>query len=214
MTTVAERIYKSLKADIISGRYEPGEHLREAEIADDMKTSRTPLREALRRLMAEQWVTQVPNYGVKVTDWRGSEDMEVFFSLRVLIESYIAERAATMATADDIKKLTEIQEKYRTLVEGEGADPEALQEQNLLFHQALLDSTRSVWLSKMARTLVTLPVLLATYKSYDKAQLGRSVKQHDELLEAIRTRSVELAGAVMKTHIIGAKVSFLQKQLG
>src|SRR5690606_13472244 len=158
MTTVAEHIYAVLKADIINGRYRPGQHLREVEISEEMNTSRTPIREALRRLTAEQWVTQGPNSGVKVTEWDRDDDMEVFFSLRVLIESFIAERAALMMSDEDLEKLENVQHEYRRIVAETPEETELLQKQNLLFHQALLEGAKSQWLKKIASTLVTFPV--------------------------------------------------------
>jgi DNA-binding GntR family transcriptional regulator len=211
MTTVAERIYAVLKADIINGRYRPGQHLREMEISEEMNTSRTPIREALRRLTAEQWVTQVPNSGVKVTEWDRDDDMEVFFSLRVLIEAFIAERAALMMSDEDLEQLENVQCEYRRIAAETPDETELLQKQNLLFHQALLDGAKSQWLKKIAGTLVTFPVLLATYESYEFDQIERSVRQHEDLINAIKIKSPELASSIMKAHILGAKASFLEK---
>lgn len=210
MSTVAEKIYLSLKSDIIRGRYRPGEHLRETEISEEMKTSRTPIREALRRLTAEQWVTQVPNSGVTVATWDRDDDLGVFFDLRVLIETFIAEEAARKISDEQIRDLEEIQSEYGRIIDQDPTQTEALQQQNLLFHQVLLDAAGSQWLKKVAGTLVTFPVLLATYESLNLAQIESSRRQHDEILAALRAHSSELAGAIMRNHILAAKVSFFK----
>lgn len=211
MTTAAERAYHTLKSNIISGRYLPGQHLRESEIAAEMQLSRTPIREALRRLTAEQWFVQVPNYGVKVTEW-SRDDIEVFFSLRILIEGYIAERAAEKITDTELDELIAIQKRYEAIAENESSNKVELQAENLKFHQTILAAAKSSWLEKIASSLVTFPVLLATYRSYDDNQLQRSISQHNDLIEAFQNHSIEWAGLIMRAHIYGAKESFLAKQ--
>lgn len=211
MTTAAERAYLTIKSNILRGEYEAGQHIRESQVAKDTKLSRTPVREALRRLAAEQWITTVPNYGVKVNQWN-KRDTEAAFSLHVLVESYAAERAAELITEQEIEALENIQAKYSALVEATKIDTDALQSENAKFHQVIVKAAGSPWLEMRAASLLVIPILLAAFKSYNRAELRRSSHQHDDLIDALKNRSSELAASVMKTHLLGGKVTFFRKR--
>lgn len=99
-----EHAYDGIKAAIFNQEFAPGSHLTEAMLTQRLGVSRTPIREAFRRLGAEGWLEILPDQGVRVSEW-SHRDIDEVFEIRVLLESYIASRAATRIKADDIAKL-------------------------------------------------------------------------------------------------------------
>ncbi|MCA3423086.1 MAG: GntR family transcriptional regulator [Roseomonas sp.] len=93
MTTAWEQAYLTLRRCLADGTYPPGAHLREEDLATQLGVSRTPIREALRRLDAEGWLRVVPNQGAFAAEWSLPEMIEIF-DLRAMLESHAAEHAA------------------------------------------------------------------------------------------------------------------------
>jgi DNA-binding GntR family transcriptional regulator len=98
--TLKEAVYSSLKAMILIGELQPGSRLTESALADRLKVSRTPLREALNRLERDGLVTNQPRHGyfVDAFDLKTFEDS---FGLREVLDGYAAQQAAERASAED-----------------------------------------------------------------------------------------------------------------
>jgi len=119
--SLAERVYTDLKTALHSGRFEPGERVREEAVADWLQVSRTPVREALRRLASEQLVAFEPHLGVRVPGW-SHRDIEEIFALRVELESYAAGQAARHASPAQVAELRELARQIEQAAFG-GAEP-------------------------------------------------------------------------------------------
>ncbi len=89
MVRAVDRVYTRLRADILDGVHPPGARLGEAELAERTGSSRTPVREALRRLEVEGLVEVLPHRGARVPDWT-PEDLEEIYDLRMLLEGAAA----------------------------------------------------------------------------------------------------------------------------
>ena len=112
-----DKAYETVRSGIIAGRYLAGARLTEQEIATTVGVSRTPVREALRRLDAEGLVEFTPNLGAVVTTWSDADSDEVF-DLRAMLESYSARRATLRASADQVGALRRLaEEQYRESME-------------------------------------------------------------------------------------------------
>ena len=101
MARAAEKAYRTVRERILRGEYPSALRITEQEIADATGVSRTPVREALRRLQAEGFVTVIANQGAIVTEWSANDTDDVF-ELRALLEPYGAARAAHRITAEGI----------------------------------------------------------------------------------------------------------------
>lgn len=85
--TIRNQVYQFLKHEICGGSYQPGQRLQEVDLAQQLKVSRSPVREALRQLVFDGLLTEVPNKGVFVKEFR-KKDMEEIFDIRWMMESY------------------------------------------------------------------------------------------------------------------------------
>ena len=209
MATAWEQAYLTLRRRLTDGTYPPGSHLREEELAAQLGVSRTPVREALRRLDAEGWLRVVPNQGAFAAEW-SVRDIEEIFDLRALLESHAAERAAT---APDRRQLAAMEaacnEAEAALPGGDLAALEAISDANLRFHQALWELSGQVRCRAILSSLAVTPMVLRNFRHFDLAGLRRSIDQHREMVAAITAGNAAWAGAVMRAHVQAGRAVFL-----
>ncbi|MGA4989407.1 GntR family transcriptional regulator [Nonomuraea bangladeshensis] len=195
-----------LRSLILGGQYTPGDRLAEVEPAEVLGVSRTPVREALRRLAAEGLVELIANKGARVVEYpRG--DLETILELRARIEGLAARQAALAAAPEDADRLHAVAVELR---EHAGRDDlDAGCRLNADFHQGLVRLGGSVLLAQQISMLVHSPVLPRTYGSFDKEAMDRSAGHHLEIAAAVRAGDPDWAEAVMRAHLFSARASSL-----
>ena len=114
MSGASERAYSEIRRRLLQGDYAPGVRLSESELSAVCGVSRTPVREALRRLALECFVRIEPNRGAFVIDW-SREDIADMFEMRAMLEGLAARKAASKATALQIQQMTDIIDKIDKL---------------------------------------------------------------------------------------------------
>lgn len=204
MSTGAERVYRRLRAAIISGEYPPGDKLAETALSERLDTSRTPVREALRRLAREGLVEVAPNRGARVVRWT-PDDLAEIFRLRALLEGHAASRAATLRTDDELRQLDDTIAAMDAL--GDRRDDEAMAERTRLnneLHAAVVSAARSPRLAVLLEQLVSATLVFRTFERYSPEALERSRRQHHDLVLAMHAGNPELAAATMTAHLLGA----------
>lgn len=200
-----DRAYEAVRSGIIAGRYLAGARLTEQEIATAVGVSRTPVREALRRLDAEGLVDFTPNLGAVVTTWT-EEDSDEVFDLRAMLESHGARRATTRATAEQIAELRRLAEaQYRESVERRPGHLERIADLNSQFHRRLQEAAASVRLGRALAALIEAPLMMRTFQKYTPEDLQRSAQHHLEIVRALEARDPEWAASVMLSHIHAAR---------
>jgi DNA-binding GntR family transcriptional regulator len=102
--SISDQIYERLKQQILHGEIEPGERLMQIQVAESLKASRTPVREAFRRLEQDGLVERVPRGGVRVTRLE-LETIQDVFGIRKVLEAYAIELACDRITGDEIAAL-------------------------------------------------------------------------------------------------------------
>ena len=113
-----EVIFDTLRQAIITGELKPGERLMEVQLAEKMGVSRTPVREAIRKLELEGLVEMLPRKGAHVANL-SIKDMMDLLEVRACIDGLATEFAASRITPDEIKELKHVQEQFSTYVEKE-----------------------------------------------------------------------------------------------
>ena len=209
METVASRIYGAIKLQIIDGRYAPGARITEKNIAQEFNTSRTPVREAMRQLVADGFALFKPNSGTVVRQWTPGQVREVF-DLRVLLESEIASLAAARMTPADITALQHLQDA----IEARGTDIDATNTArigplNREFHGVIAQASHNERLVSMLANAIEVPIVQQTFRRYNSPQLARGVSHHRELVDAFRAHDSAWARCVMGSHIHSAKQTLL-----
>jgi DNA-binding GntR family transcriptional regulator len=207
VTAVADLAYKAVRESILSGAERPGARLREEELAASIGVSRTPIREALRRLHAEGLVEILPNRGAVVVPW-GEDELDEIFELRTLLEGYSARRAAGHATAE---QLTELHGLCDTMdLRTEHLTEEAYAEitdLNLRFHHVVHAAAANRRLHSLLAGIIQVPLVRHTFHRYTHEELTRSFAQHRELVEALAAGDPDWAESVMQCHVRAARAS-------
>jgi len=207
-TKSVEKAYNYVRQRTLHGIYGAGIRITEQEIADATGVSRTPVREALRRLQAEGLLELVPNQGAAVTEW-SLDTITDIFELRGLLEPYGAARAAERITAPEIKELKELaQKQYDESVRRASGYIKRIGNLNSLFHRALQEFSGNARLVAMLPALIDAPLVMKTFARYEEVELVRSASHHLEIVSALEARDALWASSVMRSHIHAALASF------
>lgn len=210
MVSAADRAYEVLRAAILDGVYGPGARLGEAELAEVTGTSRTPVREALRRLQVEGLVEVLSHRGARVTQW-SRDDLEEIYDLRAMLEAFAAQRAASRIAPEQLDELTDLCERMEALI-GATTDFDKLAELNSEFHGIVRDAAQSTRLVGMLNAVVQLPLVMTTFHRYSPTDLRRSAAHHRELVDALRAGDETWAGSVLRSHVAAAKSVLLRAE--
>lgn len=198
------RAYHAIRQQILDGAHPAGSRLREESLSKTLGVSRTPVREALRRLAGEGLIEFVPHRGAYVAVWPDT-DLEEIFDLRARIESYAARRAATRASPAQVLRLRTLAKEMDSL--SLSPSTTAVDEVAVLnnhFHGSILEAAESVRLVTMLGSLIQLPLVHHTFRRYSNEALRRSLAHHGELVDAIAVRDPDWAESVMHAHIRAA----------
>lgn len=208
MVNAVDKAYAAVRADIVDGTCPPGSHLKEEDLAARIGVSRTPVREALRRLDAEGIVIFVPNQGARVASW-SDRDIAEIFGLRMLLESYGASLAARNITVGQIAEMRRLAERMEAAAQSGGDDfVDRIAEANDRFHRLLLDAAGNARLTAMLSRVIEIPLVLGTFRRYSDEDLQRSLGHHRELLAALEAHDPQWAESVMRSHIHAARRVF------
>jgi len=208
MTPAADRAHAALRAGILDGRYGFGARLAEIEIAAELGLSRTPVREALRRLGSEGLVELLPHRGARVRTWT-ARDLAETYELRAVLEGLGARRAAASIKEEDVDELADLATRMVGVDPSLGHRPPGdfaeLAALNQRFHARIVAIAGSVRLAATLSGLVQLPLVMRTYRRYTPAALARSHAHHHEIVDALRARDGVWAEAVMRSHVLAAR---------
>jgi DNA-binding GntR family transcriptional regulator len=205
-----DRVYARLRQGILDGTYAPGARLGEADLAVALGVSRTPVREALRRLGSEGLLSTLPNKGARVRTWTTSELSDIS-DLRALLEGHAARQAATRVTGADVAAMEDLVTRMEAAAaDGTAADIELITELNREFHGAVIVASGNALLPGLMHSLLHVPVISRTYRHYSPARMQQSMRQHRELVDALRAGDPAWAEAVMRVHVLSARPAQLE----
>ncbi len=191
--------YSTIRDEILSGGFPGGHRLREDDLAAMIGVSRTPIREALRSLAAEGFVTHERNRGFQVESWT-LKDLEEVHGLRSLLEPYAAGLAATSGLLD-ADALVALADEMQEAIRQPRLDVELMTELNNRFHDAILEASGNQRLRLLVNSVVQVPIVRRTFSQYTNEDLKRSLAHHQELVESLRSGDAVWAESVMRTHM-------------
>ena len=193
-----EQVVEALRDAIVAGELADGERLIEDKIARELKTSRGPVREALRQLEHEGFVVSYPYRGAVVLGVSDEEVREVLVPVRLVLEKYSFPKATVRMTDDDFaevaKEVWQMAEAARTQDLGRSV------EADMRFHEILLDHADQPHTAQVWRSIA--PRIRAYFYRYGRrADLERISHEHGDLLAALQTRDADVIGAALEAHI-------------
>ncbi|MDO9534907.1 MAG: GntR family transcriptional regulator [Bacillota bacterium] len=194
---LVEKIYTEIKKRIVSGEYLPGRRLVEAELTEDFNVSRVTLREALRRLIADDLVVLIPNSGIRVRELSYKEIVEIY-TVRATVEA-LAARLAAQLPNNSLNDLTEICSKGAAAVwKKDRMNHRSL---NNRFHMELAFVTGNETLIKIIERLNAQIIGNQFISLMSDSDLEISQNSHEEIVEAIFAGDGGKAESLMHGHI-------------
>lgn len=207
-------VYERIRRAIIEGEHPPGSRLVEQRLAEDLGVSRTPVREALRRLDAEGLVVVEPNRGAQVPE-RSAAEVADLYDARSRLEAYAAELAAARRDDRDLAALdaalaafdaavTSVRGRRATLAQARRLDAA-----NAAFHGALVVAGRHARLRHLVGRAVDVPLVFQALRRFDRDQLARSSLFHHLIRDAVARREPVRAGRLMVEHVLQGRDALL-----
>ena len=195
----AQVVYTTLHERITSLQLAPGTRLHETELAASLAVSRTPLREALRMLLADGLVHQLPTGGVVVAPL-DPQDMRDLYEVRAALEGVVARQACAAITDAAVAELERLVDQMGRLLDY----PEEMLRLGGAFHARLLDLSANRWAAQVLQLLSghlsRYQALTATIDPRRREASG----EHGGILEALQARDGGLAESRMREHVLAA----------
>lgn len=204
-STGGETVYLALRARILSGELPAHATLREQALAEELGVSRTPVREALRRLDETGLVTFVPNRGATVVAWSIEQVRETYF-VRAGLEGRAAGLAAGRITEAETDRLAELIEEMEPLLAAvEDSGLARLAALNAEFHRIVVNAARSPQLLTLTASVGRVPLMNGAFRRQGDQFRLRSNHQHRDILTALRSGDEVWAEVAMRSHILAAR---------
>ena len=207
--SLADQVFERLEGDILSGRYQQGEVITELRLCAELGVSRTPVREALRRLSQENLIEETPRGTVVLGITR--KDFEDMCAIRMRIEGLAVRGFIEHLTDEGLKELLDaidFQEFYLTK-----SDADHLRIMDGRFHETIYNRCGSTILRD---TLSPLHKKVQKFRRQSMQERGRAVKsveEHRAIYEAIAARDADKAEKLMSQHVENALKHIMEKEL-
>ncbi|MEE0742299.1 MAG: GntR family transcriptional regulator [Emergencia sp.] len=193
-----EIVYEQLKMQILTGKIIPGTRMMEVELADEMGVSRTPVREAIRKLEKEGLVTIEPRRGAYASDI-SVKDMVDTLEVREDLEGLAAALAAERMSEGQIEELKQINQGYSDAIKN--SDTEKIIEYDELFHKHIVSCSGNKTLIQLSETVQEL-ALRFRYLYYDDFSRYENMPvEHKQIIEAITSGDAERTRQTADNHV-------------
>ncbi|MEA4846672.1 MAG: GntR family transcriptional regulator [Clostridiaceae bacterium] len=202
-----EVVFDSIRGAIISGALKPGERLMEVQLAEKMGVSRTPIREAIRKLELEGLVIMIPRKGAYVADLSIKNITDVL-EIRAALEGLASGLAAIRITEEKIKELELIARRFHQAMEANDVD--GIIQTDIEFHEKILEASKNEKLLQLNNSLMEQ---VHRFRVMYLNKTNRSVnliKEHYKIVEAISKRNREMAEKITRIHIQNAEKDMMK----
>lgn len=205
----SEAAYELLRSAVMAGVLQPGQRLREVDVSAWLDMSRTPVREAFRRLERDGLITFAPHRGMTVTELDHGAVTELYH-MREVLEGTAASLAAQHATEAEIAALADIVAREAAL----DGDSGRLAAHNVSFHNAIYAAAHNRYLLRSLNSLRDSMALLGETTYAVPGRVDAAIAEHRVVVAAIARRDPAAADSAMRAHMRGAQHARLRQMLG
>ncbi len=195
------RVFHKLRDDILSGKYEENEELKEVAIGEELGVSRTPVREAFRQLELEGLIQIIPNKGAYVTGIT-EKDVKDIYMIRSLLEGLCARWATEHITQEQLAEMEE--NIYLSKFHAQKGHLEQLAELDNRFHDIMYEACDSKILEHQLKDFHQYVLRVRRKTLASKNRGPKSNEEHEEILQAIKAGDGERAEQLANRHMINA----------
>ena len=200
-------VFKTLREAILKGDLAPGERLMEIKLANQLGVSRTPIREAIRKLELEGLVVMVPRKGAEVAKIT-EKDLRDVLEVRASLEELAISLACERITDEKIAELKDALEQFRTVIKGK--DVTKIAQMDVAFHDVIFEATQNARLVQMVNNLREQMYRYRLEYLKDFSTHSRLDEEHLKIFEAVSARDIERATALIREHIYNQEVTVVK----
>ncbi len=203
-----ETVFQTLRKAILTGKLSPGERLTEIRLGNLLGTSRTPIREAIRKLELEGLVTIIPGSGARVAQITEEELQEVM-EIRLALDALCARLASRRITDEERERLMAANVTFKEAVAK--GDQIAITEADVDFHDVILSAAKNLKLSSILERLADNLYRYRFEYIRDEHRYDRLIREHDSLVQAILAGDEETAAKSAIIHVENQRESILEQ---
>lgn len=200
--SLTDEIADIIRERILNGRYAIGEKIIEAPLANELRVSRTPIRQAFKKLTNEGLIENIPNRGSFAKGFT-KRDIQDIYEVRKALEALAIEWAVDRISTQEIARLEEIVElmEFHT----SKTNFEKVLEANRAFHETIYKASESRFMAQILRSYQDYVQQARRTTVYEAEYLQAILKEHKEILEAIRNRNATEAITLTNKHLDNSK---------
>ena len=201
--TFVERAYEHLLSMILTVQIAPGERIAIDKVARQLDISQTPVREALSQLEAERLVLRTPNVGYRASPPMSRSEVHEVYTLRLLIEPYVAAEAARHMDDASLAVLKDIEEQMAAVDDGDERSYARFAAADAQLHRLIADGSGN---RLIAETIERLHAHLQIFRSlYRTNAPEEAAAEHKRIIAALCARDPEGAEAALRDHLIASE---------
>jgi len=206
--SIREKVYRVVRDDLLSGRIAPGERIIEAQLAREINTSRTPVREALHTLEREGLLEVIPRVGYRVKRM-DRDEMEELCEIRIVNETLAACWAIDNISLKELRSLEE--NLKRAEAETQDGNPSLFVEYDAEFHEILARASGSRRLFELCQLLCRHMLRYRIETLHNAETAFRAISGHRDILECIKAKDKKGVAAAVRNHLDWVKLDVIGK---
>ena len=203
-----ELVCENIRQAIIDGTFSPGERLMEIQLADEMGVSRTPVREAIRKLELEGLVTMIPRRGAEVAQIT-EKSMNDVLEVRRAMDALCVELACDRITPEELQDLKKACDTFEAAVKTD--DIKQIAQADVALHDIIVQATGNQRLIQLVNNLSEQMYRYRFEYIKDFSQHERLVEEHKVIYESIVKKDKETASNMAKVHIDNQKKAIIRQ---
>ncbi len=200
-------VFNTLREAILKGDFQSGERLMEKQLAERMGVSRTPIREAIRKLELEGLVVMIPRKGAEVASITGKDISDVL-EVRATLEALAVKLACKKMSDDDIKRLEKVNAEFKKAAKDK--DVKTVISKDVEFHDVIFEGADNDKLLNIVNNLREQIYRFRVEYIYKMKSYDALVDEHDEIVLAMKKREGKVAAGIAQKHIENQERSVLE----
>jgi len=201
-------VFNTLRKAILTGTLKPGERLMEVHLANRLGVSRTPIREAIRKLELEGLVIMIPRRGAEVARIT-EKSLKDVLEVRRALDALSVELACDRITSEDTRRLWEACQEFERAARGK--DASVIAKADVALHDIIVEATGNLRLQQLVNNLSEQMYRYRFVYIREESRHDNLVKEHREIYESIASRDKERAARAAKVHIDNQEKSIIRQ---
>ncbi len=209
--TISHQVYQIIKDEIINGTYKPGDWLQELELAKKLEVSRSPVREALRLLVADGIVVENPNKGMFVREFTPVEITEIF-EVRTMMENHCIKKLKGKLSEEQIAKFQEYRDDFIRYHKANDLDNYIVTDSR--FHRYIIMCAGNTILMDVYKKVRYMNMMFRIYSLSDRKRFDESQDEHVNIIDCLISGNVREAERINNRHLALAKdtaIAYIKK---